>query len=94
VGAVIIEVQVDPAREHEARKMLVEMIVPRARSREGFSAGFWLRSHEANVIRAVQVYDTEATARAAAEEIRSEGAPPGAPVSLVSIETYEVLANA
>jgi hypothetical protein len=74
--------------------MLVDLIVPRAKARDGFAAGYWLRALDGDVIRAVQVYDSEDTARAAAEEIRSEGAPPGAPVTLASIDTYAVLAHA
>jgi hypothetical protein len=92
--AVIIDVALDPAREDVARRMLLDLIVPQAKSRAGFTAGYWLRALQADAIRAMQVYESEATARAAAEEIRAEGPPPGAPVTLESISTYEVLAHA
>jgi hypothetical protein len=90
---VIIEVQVDASREEEARSMLHSMVVPRAKSHAGFTAGYWLRAVAGNVLRAVQIFESEGTARSAAAEI-SQGPPPGAPVTLVSVEVYEVLATA
>jgi hypothetical protein len=66
-------------------------IVPRE---DGFSAGYWLRALQGDVIRAVQIVDTEANALATAERISSEGPPPGAPVSLTSVTTYEAIAEA
>lgn len=92
--AIVIDVEVDSAREEEARRMLREVIVPMAQAHAGFAGGYWLRALEADVIRSVHLYDSEGAARAAAEAIGSEGPPPGAPVTLVSIDTYEVLAQA
>ena len=46
------------------------------------------------MLRAVRIFDTEANALALAERISSEGPPPGAPVSLASVDTYEVIAEA
>jgi hypothetical protein len=91
---IIVQVVVDANREDEARKILHDMVVPQARTRPGFTAGYWLRSLDDNVLRAVQIYDSDDTARAAAEHIRSAGAPPGAPVTLQSVDIYEVLARA
>jgi hypothetical protein len=91
---VVIDVKVDSRREGEARRMVREMIVPKARAHAGFAAGYWLRALDGDVIRSVHLYDSEDAARAAAEAIRSEGPPPGAPVTLESIDTYEVLAHA
>lgn len=70
------------------------MIVPHAKARAGFAGAYWLRAIEGDVLRAVQIYESEDAARAAAEEIRKEGPPPGAPVNLRSIDVYEVLAQA
>jgi hypothetical protein len=39
---VIIEVRVNPSREQEARNIVRDMIVPRARTHRGFSTGYWL----------------------------------------------------
>jgi hypothetical protein len=94
VHAIVIDVQLDINREAEARKMLLEMIVPRAKSHAGFTAGYWLRSLQDDVIRSLHVYDSLDAARSAADAIGSQGPPPGAPVNLVSITSYEVLASA
>jgi hypothetical protein len=91
---VIIDVKVDPGREEEARSMTREMIVPKARAHPGFVAGYWLRALDGDVIRSVHLYESEDNARTAAEAIRAQGPPPGAPVALHSISTYEVLAQA
>ena len=91
---VIIEVKVNSSREQEALNMLRDVIVPRARLHRGFSVGYWLRALQGDVLRAVQIFDTEANALAMAERITSEGPPPGAPVSLTSVDTYEVIAEA
>jgi hypothetical protein len=91
--AIIVEVKVDSAREEEAQRMLREMVVPRAKARSGFTAGYWVRALQGDALRTVEFFDTEDNARAAAEQI-SEGPPPGAPVTLESIEIYEVLAHA
>jgi hypothetical protein len=90
---VVVEVRIAPDREEEARSMLRETIVPRARAHRGLSAGYWFRALHGDVLRAVQVFDTEANARATADRIRSEGPPPGAPVTLTSVEVYEVIAQ-
>ena len=75
---IIIEVKVDPNREEEVRSMLNNMIVPQARTHQGIKATYWLRSLEGDILRAVQLYDTETKARATANQIQSQGAPPGA----------------
>jgi len=90
---IIIEVRVEPYREEELRKMPENMIVPRARTHQGIAAGYWLRSLDGDVLRAVQLYDTKTNAQETADQIRSEGPPSGAPVSLVSVNTYEVIAQ-
>ena len=90
---IIIEVKVDTNREEEVRNMVTNMIVPNARKHQGIQAAYWLRSLDSDILRAVQLYDTEANARATANRIQSEGPPPGAPVTLLSINTYEVIAQ-
>ncbi len=56
---ITVDVRVDPKREEEARKMLREMVVPSAKARPGFAAGYWLRATEGDVLRAVQIYNSE-----------------------------------
>ena len=91
---VIIIVRVDPAREDEARELVREMIVPKAKAHPGFVSGYWLRALDGDTLTSVHLHDTRENADATATRIRSEGAPPSAPVSLVSVETQELLASA
>ena len=90
---IIIDVNVDPNREVEARNMLSNMVVPRAKTHQGIVAGYWLRDMNGDILRSIQLYDTEANAHDTAERIRSQGPPPGAPVTLASVSTYEVIAQ-
>jgi hypothetical protein len=90
---IVIDVKVEPNREEEARNMLNNMIVPRARTHQGIVAGYWFREMSSDILRTIQVYDTEANARTTADRIRSQGPPPGGPVTLVSVTTYEVIAH-
>ena len=70
------------------------MVVPRAKALAGFSSGTWLRALEGDGGRGVLLFESEEAARAAVEEIRSRGPPPGVPVTLETVDAYEVLAQA
>ena len=89
----IIDVKVDPSREQEARDMLNNMVVPRAKTHQGIRHGYWLREPNGDILRTIELYDTEANANETAERIRTQGPPPGAPVTLVSMDIYEVIAH-
>lgn len=91
--AVVIDVSVDPHREEEARNMVTNMVVPRAKTHKGIEAGYWLRDQNGDILRSIQLYDSEANAHETAERIRSQGPPPGAPVTLLSVTTYEIIAR-
>ena len=91
---VIVQVRIDSSREEEARSALHDVVVPRARALAGFSSGTWLRALEGDGGRGVLLFESEETARAAVEEIRSQGPPPGVPVTLEGVDAYEVLAQA
>lgn len=90
---ITIDVSVDATREEEARNMLNSMVVPRAKTHKGIVAGYWLREMDGEILRSIQLYDTETNARETAERIRSQGPPPGAPVTLLSVTIYEVIAQ-
>jgi hypothetical protein len=90
---VVIDVKVDSNREQEARDMLNNIVVPRAKTHQGIINGYWLRDVSGDILRTIELYDTEANANELAERIRSQGPPPGAPVTLVSVNTYEVIAQ-
>ena len=90
---IIIDVKVDPNREGEARDMVDNMVVPRAKSHKGIVAGYWLRDTKGDILRSIQLYDNEANANETGDRIRSQGPPPDAPVTLVSVSIYEVIAQ-
>jgi hypothetical protein len=91
---VVFDVRVIPGREDEARAMLEAEIVPRAKAHPGFLSGQWLRALEGDALRVVEIYDTEEHATATATRVASEGPPPGAPVTLRGVETFELIAQA
>jgi hypothetical protein len=91
---VIVQVKIDSAREEQARGVLREVIVPSAKALPGFVSGTWLRALDGEGGRGVLLFESEEDARSAAERIRSEGPPPGAPVTMDAVEAYEVAAQA
>ncbi len=91
---VVFDVRVIPGREDDARAMLESMILPRAKAHPGFLSGQWLRALEGDALRVVHIFDTEEHATAIAAKIESEGPPPGAPVTLRGVETFELIAQA
>ena len=90
---IVIDVRVEPNREEEARNMLNNIIVPRAKTHQGIISGYWFRELNTDILRTIQLYDTEANGNITAERIRSQGPPPGGPVTLISVHTYEVIAQ-
>jgi hypothetical protein len=92
--AVNVQVKIDSSQEDLARKMLHEVTVPRAKALAGFRSGTWIRALEGDRGMSVLLFDSEDAARAAADEIRSVGPPPGAPVNMESVDVFEVLAQA
>jgi len=91
---VINEVEIDASRREEAEKLLNEFVVPTAKGLAGFKRGTWLRSLDGTLGRGLLLFESEETARAAVEQIQSQGPPPGAPVTPRYVAAYEVLAEA
>jgi hypothetical protein len=91
---VIFDVRVIPGREDEAREMVEAGVVPRAKAHPGFLSGQWLRALQGDALQVVHLFDTEEHATAIATQIASEGPPPGAPVTLRGVETFELIAQA
>jgi hypothetical protein len=91
---IIAQVKIDPANEDVARKALLDVVVPTAKSMAGFTNGTWLRALEGDRGISVLLFESEQAALAAAERMRSEGPPAGAPVTMESIDVFEVLAQA
>ena len=91
--AVIGTVEIDANRADEALELLNGFTVPNAKQAPGFVRGTWCRSADGTRARSVVMFESEATANAAAERA-AQGPPPGAPVRFVSAEVFEVLAQA
>jgi hypothetical protein len=90
--ALVVTVRIDPARGDEARQMLETQVVPMSRERPGFTAGYWLRSQDGTRGTSIELYETEAAARAIADSAAQS--PPDAPVTLDGFEILEVVASA
>lgn len=91
--ALVVRVKIDPARLSEAEGMLKEQVVPMSRERAGFTGGYWLRSLDATHGMSIELYETEAAARAIADSA-PESPPPDAAVTLEGFEVFEVMATA
>ena len=92
--AVNVQVKIDTSQGDLARKMLEEVTVPRAKALAGFRSGTWIRGLQGDRGMSVLLFDSEDAARAAAHEIRSVGPPEGSPVTMESVDVFEVLAQA
>lgn len=91
--AMVVTVDIDPGRADEAVKSLHEITIPTAKSQEGFVRGVWIQSTDRSNGRGIVLFDTEEHARAAAA-LAEQGPPPGAPVTIQSIEMFEVMGEA
>ena len=89
--AVLVSVRIDPDRADEAEKMLQEQTVPRASSFDGFVKGYWARAADGARGRGTLIFESEAAAKAATDQIVM---PPDSPTTLESIEVFEVVAEA
>jgi hypothetical protein len=89
--AVVVHIKMDPARGDEAVQMLHDVVVPSSKRARGFNGGYWARSVDGATGLSVEVFETEEAARAFAD---GAAVPPGAPVTLVSVEVMELMASA
>jgi hypothetical protein len=84
--AVVINVNLpDRGVTEEDSKMLNEIVIPQARSQEGFQNGTWMNDHGKGM--GVVVFDTEQHANAALTHLKP---PAGIPAAFVSSSVYEV----
>lgn len=91
--AMLVTVTLDAARADEADRLLHEVTVPAVKSHDGFVRGLWIRDPDKSRGRGVVVFETEQHAAAAAEGIRQQP-PSDAPVTVDSVEIFEVAAEA
>jgi heme-degrading monooxygenase HmoA len=89
--AILVSVRIDAGRADEAEKMLRERTVPMASSFDGFVKGYWCRADDGTRGRSIIVFESEAAAKAAADQVL---APPDSAVTLESVEVFRVLAEA
>jgi hypothetical protein len=87
--AVIVTVRIDPARAQEAVEGLATHVVPHAKAAPGFVRGTWCGDQDSG--HGMILFDS----REHAEQMATtRSLPPGTPVELVSMKTYEVHAEA
>jgi hypothetical protein len=91
--AVLGKVDIDSSRADEAADLLNNHTVPMVKQAPGFVSGTWARSADGTHGRSLIVFESEEAAKAAAERAPT-GPPPGGPVTFVSAEVFEVLAQA
>jgi hypothetical protein len=91
--AVFGRVEIDASRADEATELLNNYTLPMVKQAPGFVSGTWARSEDGTRGQSLILFESEETAQAAAERAAT-GPPPGAPVTFVSAEVFEVLAQA
>ena len=89
--AVLLNTTIDPERADEAQLGLATEVVPRVKEAPGVVAAYWMRSDDREHGTSVIVFESEETARAAAE--MAKNMPQGEMVHLDSIEVREVVAQ-
>ena len=90
--AVVVKVNVgDP---ETAQQSLRDQVIPHMSMTSGFVNGFWTRSDDGHNGLSMIVYDSEESARHAAEMIQGPDARRPETVTLESVEVREVVGNA
>ena len=91
--AVIGRVEIESSRADEATELLNNYTVPMVKQAPGFVSGTWARSADGMHGQSLILFQSEEAAKAAAERAAA-GPPPGGPVTFVSADVFEVLAQA
>jgi hypothetical protein len=89
--AVVVDVDLDPARFDEEKAILEGLVIPMFSSQAGFAGGRWFRTPDGARGHATVMFDTEAAAEQAKANIPDF--PPDGPVALRSAHVYEVIAE-
>ena len=90
--AVVVKVNIgDP---ETAEQGLQDQVIPRASSAPGFVGGYWTRSDDGHDGVSMIVFDSEESARRAAEMIQGPEAVRPETVTLESVEVREVVGKA
>ena len=92
VYANLVDVRIDMDFD-EAVKGLHDEVLPQIKQAPGVVAGYWMRPRDDdNEGRSVVVFETEQQAQAAAQMIQ-EGSSPMQGVTIIRVETREVVAH-
>lgn len=91
--AMLVTVELDSGRRDEGEKVLNEFTIPTVKAQPGFVRGAWLRAEDGSSGRGVVMFDTAEHAHAAAG-LAKQGPPAGAPVTIRTVEVFEVIAEA
>ena len=90
--AVVVKVNIgDP---DTAQPQLREQVIPRVSQTPGFVAGYWTRSDDGHGGLSMIVFDSEESARGAAQMIQGPEAMRPDSVTIESVEVREVVGNA
>ena len=90
--AVVVKVKIgDP---DTAQQGLREQVIPHVSQAQGFVGGYWTRSDDGHDGLSMIVFDSEESARRAAQMIQGPDAMRPESVTLESVEVREVVANA
>jgi hypothetical protein len=90
--AVIVNIDIDPDRVEEAEQGLTEIVVPMVSASPGFVSGVWMRSADGLQGMGVVVANSDAEATKMGEDARQ--GPADGPVTIRTVEVFEVLAQA
>ena len=91
--AVVGRVAIDSGRADEARELLDTFTIPTVKQQPGFVSGTWLRSADGTSGTSVLLVESAEAATALAARM-AEGPPPGAAVTFVSADVFEVVGQA
>ena len=91
--AVVGRVAIDAGRADEARELLDTFTIPTVTQQPGFISGTWMRSADGTSGTSVLLVDSAEAATAIATRMAA-GPPAGAPVTFVSADVFEVVAQA
>jgi hypothetical protein len=90
--AVVVKVNIgDPST---AEQGLRDQVIPRVSSAPGFVSGYWTRSDDGHNGLSMLVFESEESARSAAQMIQGPEAMRPETVTLDSVEVREVVGNA
>ncbi len=84
-----VSVRIEAGREDEARRGLVEQVLPRVKGSPGFVAGYWF-APQGDVGSSVVIWQTREHAEAMAAQLQP-GTQPVLPVTVEKVEVREVI---